>query len=309
VRTFKDSTHLINDPPALREQMRSQGYLFFAGLLDREEVLAVARAELETLAEIGWVQKGCPLDEVRPACAEPQEGAEYDTGITAVQRLESLHRLPHSTGLTRVRRALLGDASFLLPSHVARVVWPPKEKPGRDNSSADWIHQDYSIFHVPDMFTAWYPLLDTAMERGPLRILAGSHRSGVVGRIWEGQETGIATDDERWHSIDYRAGDVVVFHCLTAHTGMANRTPYIRLSCEVRMQATQHPVPTVGLAPVVFLHWRVAPQLASVELDWRRLGANWSSQEWCQYPPEVRVFEHTDPAVMAITTHPTSAFL
>jgi hypothetical protein len=48
---------------------------------------------------------------------------------------------------------LLPDA-FAHPARVVRVVWPHRNWP----AGGEFFHQDWSVFHVPDMLTTWFPL-------------------------------------------------------------------------------------------------------------------------------------------------------
>ena len=52
---FINSTPLLNDPEALRERAEQDSFLFFKGLLPREDVMNVRKQFLEILSEYNWL--------------------------------------------------------------------------------------------------------------------------------------------------------------------------------------------------------------------------------------------------------------
>src|SRR6185295_7648307 len=58
--TLESSIDLLDDPPALREHMHQEGYLYLPGYLDRGEVLAARREIAERLAAAGHTEPGKP---------------------------------------------------------------------------------------------------------------------------------------------------------------------------------------------------------------------------------------------------------
>jgi ectoine hydroxylase-related dioxygenase (phytanoyl-CoA dioxygenase family) len=78
---------------------------------------------------------------------------------------------------------------------------------------------------------------DVPSSLGGLAVQPGSQRSSRVHvRPLNGHERG-------WLSADYRAGDVLVFHCLTTHAALPNREPRMRFSAEYRWQLADQPAP------------------------------------------------------------------
>ena len=56
-------------------------------------------------------------------------------------------------------------------------------------------------------------------------------------------------DERGWATTDYRAGDVLVFHCLTSHAALPNLDTSLRLSGDFRWQRPDQTAPA-QLVPV-----------------------------------------------------------
>jgi hypothetical protein len=127
---------------------------------------------------------------------------------------------------------LLGAAGFCYPLKLPRIVYPASIVPRQPGNV---VHQDYRS--VQDMFTCWVPLGDVPQSLGGLAIEPGSqHTSRVRHRPLNRLEPG-------WRTVDYRAGDVLIFHCLTTHAALPNREERMRFSGEFRWQLADQPAP------------------------------------------------------------------
>ena len=95
-----------------------------------------------------------------------------------------------------------------------------------------------------EVYTAWMPLIDCPMDVGPLQIAAGSHTAGVYDFDIAGGAGGIEITDPlagSWVSSDFAAGDVLLFHSMTVHKGVPNRSDRLRMSMDVRYQLVSEP--------------------------------------------------------------------
>ncbi|MCG8920705.1 phytanoyl-CoA dioxygenase family protein [Actinokineospora sp. PR83] len=275
MRELVDSTPIAGDPAALRAAIADRGYVFLRGLLDPAPIRKLARDVLGALQRDGWLAGGA--DPERAALLPPArdfKNANFVPGYTDVQRIEYLHALPHDPALTSVLRALVGEDVFCHPRKVARLVWPAElgTTPGL------YVHQDFVVEGVADMFTTWVPFVECPPELGGLAILTGSQNEGVQARF-----DAVDPDDERWASTHYRVGDVLLFHCLTAHGALPNRTDRLRLSADYRWQSASTPVPADALGP----------HLAGALPGWDELGADWADRSWVTPPEGVRVVERS----------------
>ena len=88
------------------------------------------------------------------------------------------------------------------------------------------------------------PLIDCPMDAGPLQIAAGSHIASVYDFDIAGGAGGIEISDPlagSWASGDFAAGDVLLFHSMTVHKGVPNRSDRLRMSMDVRYQLVSEP--------------------------------------------------------------------
>ncbi|WP_253776540.1 phytanoyl-CoA dioxygenase family protein [Goodfellowiella coeruleoviolacea] len=275
MRELVDSTRIADDPAALRARVADEGYLFFRGLLDPAPIQKLARDIRTALQADGWLAEGVDPDvaELRPP-ARDFKNVNFLPGYTNVQKIEYLHALPHQPALTSVVQALIGPDVFCHPRKVARLVWPTE----LGTTPGIYVHQDFVVEGVMDMFTTWVPFVDCPPELGGLAILTGSQNEGVSPRFDH-----VDPADDRWATTSYQVGDVLLFHCLTAHGALPNRTDRLRLSADYRWQSAATPVPAEALGP----------HLAGALPGWDELGANWTTRSWVRPPAGVRVVERT----------------
>lgn len=284
MQPFHDSTPLLTDPSALREQAAREGYLFFAGLLPREPVLQTRREILEICAQHGFLAEGRALEEavaapgVRFREGDPKYMAAYDE----IQRLESFHTLAHQPPLLAALRSLFGEEVLVHPRNIARVMFP------QNNVHTTPAHQDYvHIQGTEETWTAWIPLGDCPRELGGLEVLPGSHRFGVlpVRSAYGAGGLGVETDSLglEWAGGDLHNGDVLLFQSLCVHRGINNNTPdRVRLSVDYRYQGVSRPVTESSLLP----HFN--------RLTWDEIYRDWQSTEhqyyWRRYPLRMAEF-------------------
>jgi hypothetical protein len=213
-----DSTPMLGDWPALRARIRADGYVFCRGLLDPARV-----GDAERLARAN----------VPPGPVEPLAAVSHP-GYRSVLTSPEFNRLAYEPGLRTLMTNILGPNGFVYPIKVLRIVHPEAVA---GVHRGRYVHQDISVIGVQDMFTAWMPLGDVPAELGGLAVLPGSQgRELAAPRPWDQRERG-------WASADYQAGDVVVFHCCTAHASRPNQSPSVRISAECRWQLADDPVP------------------------------------------------------------------
>lgn len=275
---FTDSTPIAADRDALRERLRTDGCVFFRGIIDRNKVLSLRNDILRAIESTGWLAPGSDALQAVPGDPPRQEARDgWWEGYTAIQSLESFHRFAYDESLLAMFRALVADDVFPHPRKIARVVYPAR--PEFTTSP----HQDFThIQGTVDFVTCWVPLGDCPADLGGLKILRGSHDPAAVRPLHRatgagGVGTDVSDDDAAWATADYEAGDAVVFHSLCVHAGMPNTSGHIRLSTDNRYQSASDPVVPESLKP--HLHPRIA--------DWPELTKGWSSLEWIKAPDGV----------------------
>ena len=131
------------------------------------------------------------------------------------------------------------DIRFALPNDE-RHLTPP--------------HQDHFFIRQTDQFrTAWVPLMLIGQDAGPLAIAKNSHRMGLLEHvehdtaysyIFRGRkQRGVPMDrlNGPWLTTDYAPGDLLLFHSLSVHRALPNRSDRIRLSLDGRFQSLAMP--------------------------------------------------------------------
>ncbi len=249
---LKVANALLPDAPALRAQMEQDGYLFLRGLLPLDVLHAVREDVTGVLQAIGWIRGGPERLAAQAQVLPCREGEpRYFEALDRIQRLESFHSLAHEPALLQLMTLLLGEGAFPHPLGVMRLVFP-------DNPEVTTPpHQDFRNNQgTPRLTAAWIPLADCPLDSGPLAILPGSHRSGVLPlsfHLGPGNRQAVLPDElasARWATADFCAGDVLLFPALTVHRALPNRHPSrMRLSVDFRYQPAGEPLTEQCLQP------------------------------------------------------------
>jgi len=238
VQPFIDSAGLLGHPQALRSRLAKDGFLFFRGIIEDGPLISLRHEIVAACAGRGWIRPGTnPVDAVAEGlpCIEGED--EYFKVYDDVQRLEALHALPHHPTVRAPMVALLGETAFPHPLAIARLVFPGGE------AEATPPHQDFPNNQgTEDLLACWIPLGPCPVELGGLIMLRGSHQLGLLPREFAiGAGYRKAVLDSRhsrldWIGGDFALGDAVVFHSMTVHRALPNRTDRLRLSVDYRFQ-------------------------------------------------------------------------
>lgn len=253
-----DSSALAGDPGALRSRLADDGYLFFRGLMPLARLRAAADGVRAALRRGGWIDaRGTPSSGQRALNVREALG---DPAFRAAIVSPAFNRLPYLTELRQVISAILGPQAFPYPAKVLRAIYP--ERPPTVHRGR-YVHQDYAVSGVQDMLTAWIPLMDTSVLLGGLAVRPGSHlgpplRPHVLG-----------TAERGWATAHYRPGDVLVFHCLTAHAALPNRDTVLRLSGDFRWQRSDQVAPAELVLGPAGGKWELFSRLFAREPWWQ----------------------------------------
>jgi Phytanoyl-CoA dioxygenase (PhyH) len=287
-----DSAALAHDPDRLQARLASDGYLFFRGLLPADAVDEAGARVRTILRTGGWREDAAPVPGTSRRAALGK-GAR-DAAFLAAMASRPFNRIPYLPPLRGMIRSLLGPTAFSYPVKVLRAVHP--ETPGNEPQGRH-IHQDYGAASVDDMLTTWIPLMPIPRQVGGLAVQPGSHRSlPRIPRL-------LAPDQRGWASTDYRVGDVLVFHCLTSHAALPNRSDRLRLSQDSRWQPADRP------APANMVYGPHANRNGEHELFSRLMG---SAPWWEPIPATVSVLNEDDmpkyrPSSQFFRVHPAWA--
>jgi hypothetical protein len=276
---FVDSTPLLADPVALRQRAAQDGFLYFRRYLPGPEVMALRQDMLGVVAQHGWRQPGQdPLDgriDLAALSEVPEEKMRTDIGVSItayddVQKLESLHRLPHHPRLLALYRLLFGKEVLVHARHIARMIT------GYPGVFPTPPHQDFPLIQgTPNTWTCWMPIGDCPRPLGGLTILRRSHHNGYLPVQPAKGAGGIAVPlcpgETDWVEGDFQAGDVLTFPSHTIHKALRCQwKDQIRLSLDVRYQPIDEVVEAKSLLP-------------HCELTWEQVYANWQHDDLKYY--------------------------
>jgi ectoine hydroxylase-related dioxygenase (phytanoyl-CoA dioxygenase family) len=239
-QSLRESKAYLGNAATLRGEAGAQGYLFFPGLVEAE-ARALRNRVLESCQRLGWVRK--PKAKMEWIAQPHVRLGAYDDRWVAFQ--QEVLPLPEFVALGR-HPAILdvlarvfnepprtdrGSTCRIMSPHATEFTTPP--------------HQDhYYVRGSTQLWTVWMSLVDCPAQQGGLAVLPGSHMWGLLPHAGEGPgRQGVTVSDHNaWATADYACGDVLMFHCLTLHRALDNRTAdRLRVSVDYRYQPSSHP--------------------------------------------------------------------
>lgn len=237
MKPFQEITASSIRPESLQEQLGSSGYVLIRDLIPRDDVRKALASVTNVLADAGWLLSGHePLERIADqdaACGDPD--LSFKRTYQEVFNLELFHALPHHPALEHVMKLVVGEHLLIHPKPIGRLIFPHRE------NLTVHAHQDHRFMDGdPECFTVWIPLHDCPIGMGPLQILEGSHRFGVIDHEHENLHVpeipAQALSQSTWVGGQIDAGDVLIFHSLTVHAASPNRSDRIRISLDCRFQ-------------------------------------------------------------------------
>lgn len=272
--SMRRSDDALGDASTLRARLAEDGYLYVPGVVPRADILSVRAAVLSVLERHGWVAGGDASGwglANREAVREGDD--EYFAAYDDIQRLEAFHTLAHHPAVIALMRDVLGESVFPHPLKVARLVFPATPEVSTPP------HQDFPNNQgTPSLTAAWFSLGDCPKDMGPLAILAGSHRFGVLDQSFHlgpGNRQAVLPDDLlhecTWVTAEIQAGDAVIFPSHTVHAALNNGTWSMRVSADFRFQLEGEELTDMVLNP----HFN--------RLTWDEIYEGWESDEFQYY--------------------------
>jgi hypothetical protein len=283
MQAFVESRDLIEDGAALAARMHRDGYLFLPGLLPRAGVMDVQRQVGEIVHAGGWLRRDRPVEQaiadLAGFCVDPDPG--YLTTLRRINRLEDYHGLKHHPALIGLFQRMLGGPILPHPRVLMRNIFPAREE------FTTKAHQDFpNVQGTEEVYTAWLPLIDCPLEVGPLQVAVGTHIDGVYDFHIAAGAGGIEIKDPlegRWVSGAFAIGDVLIFHSMTVHKGVPNRSDKLRMSMDVRYQLVSEPFNPDNANP------------DGQPLSWEEVYAGWQSDAlqyyWKRLPLTLKPFD------------------
>ncbi len=253
-----------------RTSFELNGYLVVENVLDQKTVIDPIRKEYAALLNAlydGWVKEG-----KLPGCGESgfQDKllAAYRAGCDWFQPMDislpgerihadtPMHFGPAVFGMITNERLLDVVEDLIGPEITSNPIQHVRIKPPATDLSAnevrahitstDW-HQDRGVTLADaddtTMITVWCAISDATVDNGCLQVIPRAGINGILPHCPKTQ-TAIADgfiDENKAIPLPVKSGGVVIFHPLTPHSSLANRTRDFRWSFDIRYNKTGEP--------------------------------------------------------------------
>ena len=285
-----------------QEFFAEKGYLVVENVFDQTQILNPIRAEyndlLDQLIE-GWIAEKLVPEAVRKADFFEKLSTCYEAGCDWFQPMDislpgdkitsqtpmhfgpAVFNLLTAPKLLDIVEQLIGPEITSNPIQHVRLK-PPVRKLYADEIRAhiahtDW-HQDKGVAHDEadntDMVTIWCAITDATTQNGCLQVIPQSHGQDLLPHCPKSQ-TAIADkfiDLDKAVSLPVKSGGIVIFHPLTPHASLENRSDKFRWSFDIRFNKTGQPT---GRSHFPEFIARSKANPGSVLTDWRKWKHSW----------------------------------
>ena len=283
-------------------QFHQKGYLVVENVFDQKTILDPLRREYSQLLDRlidGWVDDGL----IQPF----SEGADffeklshcYQAGCDWFQPMDislpgdritkdtpmhfgpAIFNLMTAPALLDIVESLIGPEITSNPIQHVRLK-PPARQLNADEirahiTATDW-HQDKGVAHQEadntDMVTVWCAINDATVENGCLQAIPRPEKDGLLPHCAKTQ-TAIADGFivlDRAVPLPVKSGGIVLFHPLTPHSSLENKTSNFRWSFDIRFNRTGQPT---GRSHFPEFIARSQSDPEKVLTDWRVWQASW----------------------------------
>jgi hypothetical protein len=172
---FTDSRDIVADPAALRNRIRTDGYLFLRGIGPKDKIQAARRDVLQLCAHAGWCDPGGRWTGVGPFT---EGDAEYMAVYKHLIKLHTFLAVPEDAALMDVVGKVIDGPPMLHRLRIGRVTFP------NNIAQTTAAHQDHwYIRGSQQTYTIWLPLGDCPIQLGGLAVLPGSHQAGFIEHV------------------------------------------------------------------------------------------------------------------------------
>jgi ectoine hydroxylase-related dioxygenase (phytanoyl-CoA dioxygenase family) len=207
--------------PEQKQHYQEEGYVLLKGVFD-ESSLAVWRREAERLeALVGPMERGKERLQIEP---DPDGGELKLRMIEPLVDLSPAFReLSEDPRILEVVEGICGESTFLFEDKI-------NYKPARVGSGFA-LHQDYSYWqeYSDQILSVFIHIDDAPLKTGCMKLIPGTHRMGLLAVNDDGHHVrDDAVDRDKMLTVEGQAGDVLIFHCLTAHESDQNYSDYNR---------------------------------------------------------------------------------
>lgn len=261
---LEESNSIIAEPDALRDRMERDGYLFFPGFFDREDVRSARLAVCEELAEEGLLDPALPIE---LAMARPDTKLSFRPDIANGNKAGKLIRdVIYGNRIMSLFSLFLGGEATHYDFTWMRTIAPGLGSPAH----CDVIFMGRG---TTNLYTAWVPFGDVPLNVGGLLVIEGSHKDPNVLESYCTMDYDSACHNHSgkhpletagFHSSgaisdnmplmrstlggrlltaqEYKMGDLLIFSVFLVHGSLDNQSKEIRLSTDSRYQLKCEPL-------------------------------------------------------------------
>jgi hypothetical protein len=230
-----ESSDDIDDLSKLNRLYAENGYLFFKMILPLAAIVAARERMIAPLLKLGLARKVGDQ-------AEWVGGDQPSLGQEAPEFRGVIQGLFDAEGVKPILRKLLGEEPSLVPIVQYRAFRP--------FGPIGPVHQDgFFSPGIEGFRPLWIPLVAMDDDMGGLALAAGMTGSGYLHNTDKMPMAPIPRDQiphDVWARAHYQPGDALVIHPRTPHVGLLNRSRFVRLSIDTRIQSATNPSVITG---------------------------------------------------------------
>lgn len=241
MKPLRTANHTVGEPAKTAEMIQQDGYLYFRDVLDHGAVDRLKRKYMDVLVAMGVID----ADAEEPVW-NGADLSDFPVKIEALHDDKVWESFVAEPAIDAFFTRLLGVEPFWLPIVEYRIT-PPGEALPEDPFYGR--HQDAFYNMGMECYTCWVPLMEIDEVIGGLAVSPGLHTGDFFHDRDSPPQYRIPPDvlpADNWHRSLYKAGDLVMFHKMTPHSGLPNTSDRFRLSMDVRVAPMTGELPILG---------------------------------------------------------------
>lgn len=198
-------------------QYHDEGYTLVTGLFEQEEIERFRQAFDELEEIVSPVERGKPRLQVEK---------DLDRGRARLRMIEPLidlsptfKELTEDSRIVSMAEDIFCEGAYLFEDKL-------NYKPARVGSGFP-LHQDRSYWmkYSRNLLSFFIHIDDAPLETGPMKLIPGTQKQDILKTGGEGHYiTNEAAERDQMLTFESKAGDVLIFHCLTAHESDPNQS-------------------------------------------------------------------------------------
>lgn len=241
-----------NDRVALWDRLQRDGYLYLPQFLHPDVVHRFRAYYFEQLADARLTDPDTPYGDGRDSGQTIDRAAMRRCLFKTVVPGPEYEAFCTQPALYRWFEWMYRDEPFLHKRRILRHIRPGEQGVGTSTQA----HYDlvYLREGTDKLLSAWIPLGDVPIERGPLIYLEGTHLDFIRAEA-HGEKLPAASltadlpglanrHNRRWLGTDFRAGDMMIHSPYMVHASLDNvdSNGLLRLSTDIRYQRHSDPI-------------------------------------------------------------------